>query len=63
MYQSVSKKTFFNNREKTEARIDELEKELALKCTDFKTKNDIEQNSHSSLQSKLTKDETIVEMI
>lgn len=63
IYQSVSKKTFFNNREKTEARIDELEKELALKCTDFKTKNDIEQNSHSSLQSILTKDETILEMV
>lgn len=63
IYQEVSNKTFFNKREKTEARIEQLEKEIALKCTDFKTKNDIVQNNHNSIQSKLTKTEAIIELV
>lgn len=63
IYQDVSNKIFFNKREETEARIEQLEKELALICTDFKTKNDIVQNDHNLIQSELAKTEAIIELV
>ncbi len=63
IYQSVSGKKITNNTAKTESRIDFLEKEIALKCTDFKTKNDIIENDFRVIQSHLKNDEAVIELI
>ena len=43
--------------------IKELEKELALKCTDFKSAKDISDYRHGFLQKSLSSKESIVELV
>lgn len=62
-YLEISGKTFFNDKEKVKQRIDDLEKEIALKCTDFKTKNSPVDIDYKKLQSYLKGNDAIVDLI
>lgn len=63
IYASISGRRFFNNKGALESHIDELEKEIALKCTDFKTKNQIEDYQYSKLQKKMTSEAAVVDLV
>ena len=61
--QKLAENRIFSNTDKLQSRIDQLEKEIALKCTDFKTKNEIIENNYKSIAKKLSKEEAIVNLI
>ena len=63
IYQSVAGNRFFNKTSKLEARIDELEKEIALRCTDFRNRNAFFENDCNTIAAQLSDNESIVEMI
>jgi CHAT domain-containing protein len=63
VYQSVAGNKILKNTSKIEARINELEKEIALKCTDFKNRNASFENDYSTIAARLSDEESIVEMI
>ncbi len=63
IYQSVSGKKYTDNTDEIDEEIVRIEKELALRCTDFKTQNEIEDVDCYKLQSKLNDNEVIIEMI
>lgn len=63
VYQSVAGNRIFNNTSKLEARIDELEKEIALRCTDFRNRNASFENDYSTIAAQLSDKEAVVEMI
>lgn len=62
VYESVSGR-IIKHTSKIEARINELEKRLALRCTDFKSSKDISNYRHDHLQKSLSSKETVVELI
>jgi CHAT domain-containing protein len=62
VYESVSGR-IIKHTSKIEGRINELEKELALKCTDFKSAKDISDYRHDFLQKNLSSKESIVELV
>ncbi|MCR5454211.1 MAG: hypothetical protein K6F33_04395, partial [Bacteroidales bacterium] len=63
IYMSVSGKKYTDNTDEIVEEINRIEKELALRCTDFKALNDFENVDCYQLQSKLNDNEAIVEMI
>ncbi len=63
IYLSVSGKKYTDNTDEIDEEIVRIEKELALRCTDFKTQNEIEDVDCYKLQSKLNDNEVIIEMI
>lgn len=63
IYLSVSGKKYTDNTDEIDEEIARIEKELALRCTDFKTQNEIEDVDCYKLQSKLNDNEAIIEMI
>lgn len=62
VYESISGR-IIKNTDKIESRINELEKELALKCTDFKTTKDNNDYKHNILQKSLSNTESVVELV
>lgn len=62
IYQSVSG-NIFTDEKKLQAQINDLEKEIAMKCTDFKIKNQTPDNSYQAVQDKLKENEAIVDLI
>ena len=62
VYESISGR-IIKNTDKIESRINELEKELALKCTDFKTTKDNNDYKHNILQKSLSNSESVVELV
>ena len=63
VYQQVAGYGILRNTSKIEDRINELEKGIAFKCTDFKNRNVSFENGHSTIASHLSDREAIVEMI
>lgn len=62
VYESISGR-IIKNTDKIESRINEIEKELALKCTDFKTTKDNNDYKHNILQKSLSNTESVVELV
>ena len=62
VYESVSGR-IIKHTSKIEAHINELEKGLALRCTDFKSAKDISNYRHDLLQKSLSSKETFVELV
>lgn len=62
VYESISGR-IIKNTDKIESRINELEKELALKCTDFKTTKENNDYKHNILQKSLSNTESVVELV
>lgn len=62
VYESISGR-IIKNTDKIESRINELEKELALKCTDFKTTKEYNDYKHNILQKSLSNTESVVELV
>lgn len=62
VYESVSGR-IIKNTSKIEKRINDLEKELSLKCTDFKTTMEINDYRHEVLQKSLSNKESVVELV
>lgn len=62
VYESISGR-IIKNTDKIGSRINELEKELALKCTDFKTTKDNNDYKHNILQKNLSNTESVVELV
>ncbi len=62
VYESVSGR-IIKHTDNIKGQINELEKELALKCTDFKTSKDISDYQHEQLQNRLSNKESIVEFV
>lgn len=62
VYESISGR-IIKNTDKIESRINELEKELSLKCTDFKTTIDNNDYKHNILQKSLSNTESVVELV
>lgn len=62
VYESISGR-IIKNTDKIESRINELEKELALKCTDFKTTKDNNDYKHNILQKSLSNTVSVVELV
>lgn len=60
---SITGRRFLNKEAELESRINELEKNIALLCTDFKTKNEILDYTSEVLGKKLDNDEAIIELI
>ena len=60
--QSVSNR-WFSGRRSLENKISQLEKEIALKSTDFKHKNQTPDNSFSVIQEHLGKNEVVVDLV
>lgn len=65
IYQSVSGRKILKSEPQSdiEDRIDEFEKQIALKCTDFKTKNQILDEGYSKIQKSLRKGDAIVNLM
>lgn len=62
VYESISGR-IIKNTDKIESRINEIEKELALKCTDFKTTKENNDYKHNILQKSLSNTESVVELV
>ena len=62
VYESISGR-IIKNTYKIESRINEIEKELALKCTDFKTTKENNDYKHNILQKSLSNTESVVELV
>lgn len=62
VFESVSGR-IIKNTSKIETKINELEKELALKCTDFKEAKNISSYRHDFLQKGLSSKESVVELV
>ena len=62
-YQEISGKKLFNQRDEIQKKIDDIEKELALKCTDFKTKNELENQDYHQVQKSLDSGEALVNLV
>lgn len=63
VYQSVSGKRFFSDTDKLKKKVSKLEKDLAMKCTDFKTKNQTVENGYEQIQKGLANNEAIVDFV
>lgn len=63
IYQSVVGKHLFSKAGALEEKISALEKELALACTDFKTKNDIEEMGYEQIQKHMKAGEAVVAFV
>ena len=62
-YQEISGKKLFNQKDEIQKKIDDIEKELALKCTDFKTKNELENQDYHQVQKSLDSGEALVNLV
>lgn len=62
-YQEISGKKLYNQRDEIQEKIDDIEKELALKCTDFKTKNELENQDYHQVQKSLDSGEALVNLV
>ena len=60
--QSVSDR-LFSGKKTLEKKISQLEKEIALKSTDFDHKNQLPDNSSSVIQDHLEKSESVVDLV
>lgn len=63
IYLSVSGKKYTDKTEEFAQEAEHIEKELAMQCSDFKTLNEIEDVDCYNLQSKLSDNEVIIELI
>lgn len=63
VYLSVSGKRIFTSRESLEQHIDELEKAIALRCTDFRTREDAERERLAAVRGQLQDGQAVVAMI
>lgn len=63
IYESISGKRLFSHKGELNDSIDALEKEISLKCTNFKTKDQIEDYGYKKIQDNLDKGEAIVDLI
>ncbi len=63
IFENVSGKKFFNNKKELTTRINDIEKTLALKSTDFKTKNQIVECTYKDIRNKLRRTEALVDFV
>lgn len=63
VYESVSGRKIFNDEGQLNDTIDALEKEIALRCTDFKTKNQIEEYDYKTVQSNIDETSAVIYLI
>ena len=63
VFESVSGKKIFSHTGQLNDEIESLEKDIALKCTDFKTKNQIEEYGYKLVQSNIDQESAVVDLI
>lgn len=63
IFESVSGNKIFNRKDELSERISEIEKNLAIKSTDFKTKNQLVEYKYSDIREKLTDKDALVDLV
>lgn len=63
IFENVSGKKFFNREKALTTRINDIEKALALKSTDFKSKNQIVECTYKDIRNKLNRTDALVDFV